>query len=120
MAFSINSLFVATADPVANRNSSGVAEQRGGVAFGRITISSYGAGEVVPAGSLGLAKVYNMVLLASDADTYACRAAIPGTGNRSVTIKVDTAGSGTEVSSTTNIGDFAFVAWGEMLGSGTN
>ena len=121
MAFTINALFVSTAAPEANRNSSGVAEQRGAMTMGRIDITSYTAsGEIVPAAALGLGKLYNAVVFGSESDTYAPRAVIPASNQRSGTFKIDTAGSGTEVSGATDVGEFAFIAWGEMLGSGTN
>ena len=104
-----------------NVDSDGNAETRGAVVYGEIDITSYtNGGEVVPAAAMGLNVVYNAQFQNEESDAYAVRAPTIAAGGKSLTLNVDTAGSGTEVSSTTDIGRFSFIAWGEQLGSGSN
>jgi hypothetical protein len=121
MAFSISKQQVLTGAPVGNVDSSGNVETRGAMVMGKIDVTSYtNGGEVVPAGAFGLNEVYGVVFNGAESDTYAVRSFEIAAGNKSGTLNVDSAGSGTEVSSTTDIGEFHFMAWGEMLGSGSN
>jgi hypothetical protein len=122
MAHSTSSLpSVTRPNPAQNINSSGTAEQRGSYMFGEVDVTSYtSGGEVINAAEMGLNKVYGAVFFASESDTYAARSFEVAAGNKSGTLNVDTAGTGTEVTSTTDIGKFVFIAWGEALGSGTN
>lgn len=120
MAFTVSAQKVYTGLPVGNVDSSSNVETRGGFAMGKVDVTSYGAGEVISAAALGFNEVYGAIFYGAESDTYAPRAFIVAAGNKSGTLKVDTAGSGTEVSGTTDIGEFHYIAWGELLGSGTN
>ena len=121
MAFSISNQRVIIGQAIGNVDSSGNVETRGGMVCGIIDVTSYtNGGEVLPAAAFGLNEVYGAVFLCAENDTYAVRSFEVAAGNKSGTMNVDTAGSGTEVSSTTDIGQHHFVAWGEMLGSGSN
>lgn len=89
--------------------------------FGEIDITSYdNGGEVVNAAELGLNEIYNVQVQAEELDTYAVRSCTVASNRKSVTVNIDTAGSGTEVSAATDVGRHSFTAWGEDLGSGSN
>lgn len=121
MAYTPSNKRVYLPSPVANINVAGTAETRGQQVNGELDITSYtNGGEVIGAADLGLNKVYNAVFWMSGNDTYAPRSFEVATDLKSGTLNVDTAGSGTEVSSTTAVGKLCFIAWGEMQGSGTN
>lgn len=121
MAHTLSSGFVSPASPIQNRDSSGNVEQRGAMVCCEIDITSYtNGGEVVNAAELGLNVIYNAIAQMSAADTYAVRSCEVAAGGKSFTLNVDTAGSGTEVSGSTDIDKVAIFAWGEQLGSGSN
>lgn len=120
MAFTVSAQRVLTGLAIGNVDSAGNVETRGATVWGKVDVTSYGAGEVISAAALGLNEVYGAIFYGAESDTYAPRSFIVAAGNKSGTLKVDTAGSGTEVSGTTDIGEFHYVAWGEILGSGTN
>jgi hypothetical protein len=104
-----------------NVDSSGNAETRGAVVYGEVDITSYAnGGEVVPAAAMGLNVVYNAQYQMEEVDTYDVRAVTVASDGKSVTVNIDTAGTGTEVSAGTDVGRVSFIAWGEQLGSGSN
>jgi hypothetical protein len=107
--------------PIQNVDASSNVETRGMMVCGEMDITSYDSGgEVVNAAELGLNEIYNMQMQAEELDTYAVRSCTVASNRKSAVINVDTAGSGTEVTSTTDIGRHSFIAWGEDQGSGSN
>lgn len=121
MSHSNSSKRVVIGQAIGNVNTSGVAETRGGAVFGEFDITSYdNGGEVVNAAELGLNEVYNCQVQMEEVDTYDVRAVTVASNRKSITVNIDTAGSGTEVSAATDVGRVSFIAWGTVLGSGTN
>lgn len=121
MAHTISAKKVYTAAPIQNVDSSSNVETRGGVFYGEINISSYtSSGEIISAAEVGMNEIYNGIFMTSGSDTYAVRSFEVAAGNKSATLNVDTAGTGTEVTGTTAVGTVACIVWGELLGSGSN
>ncbi len=121
MTMTVSSQSVYTGLAIGNTDSSGNVETRGGFRAGKVDITSYtNGGEVIPAAALGFNEVYGAYFFGAESDTYAPRSFEVAAGNKSGTLNIDTAGSGTEVSPSTDVGEFHFIAWGEMLGSGSN
>jgi hypothetical protein len=106
---------------IGNVDPSGNFETRGALVAGEMDITSYdNGGESVSAAELGLNEIYNAQFQAEELDTYAVRSVTIAADRKSAVVNIDTAGSGTEVSAATDVGRHSFMAWGEMLGSGTN
>ena|SRR5688500_4718409 len=104
-----------------NVDSDGNRETRGALVCGEVDVTSYtNGGEVISAAALGLNVLYNAQFQSEESDTYAVRAPTIASGGKSLTLNIDTAGSGTEVSAATDVGRVSFTAWGEDLGSGSN
>ena len=81
-----------------------------------IDVTSYtSGGEVIPASILGLNEVYNAQFQCEENDAYSVRAPTIASDRKSLTLNVDTAGSGTEVSASTDVGRLSFVAWGRAI-----
>ncbi len=121
MTMTISKQQVIIGQAIGNVDSSGNVETRGAMVCGKIDVTSYtNGGEVVAAAALGLNEIYGAVFNGAESDTYAVRSFEVAAGNKSAVLNVDSAGSGTEVSAATDIGEFHFIAYGEMLGSGSN
>ena len=94
-------------DPDSNVRGDGVS------VYGEIDVTSYtNGGEVISASILGLSQVFNAQFQCEENDAYSVRAPTIASDRKSLTLNVDTAGSGTEVSASTDVGRLAFVAWG--------
>lgn len=121
MAHTLSSQMVKLGQPVQNIDSSGNVETRGMFVCGEVDITSYtSSGEILNAAELGLNVIYNAQFQMEETDAYAVRSADVASGGKSLTLHIDTAGSGTEVSGSTDVGRVSFQAWGEDLGSGSN
>ena len=121
MAFSVSAFSVSTPGSLQNVTSAGLVQQRGQLVCGEVDIDSYdNGGHVITSAQLGLDVIYGAMFLASEVDTYAVRSVVVAAGGKSLTLNVDTAGSGTEVSAATDIGKHFFIAFGQALGSGNN
>lgn len=121
MSHTLSAKMVRLGEPIQNVDPSSNVETRGMVVFGEMDITSYdNGGESVNAAELGLNEVYNAHFMCEENDTYAVRAPTIAATRKSLTLNIDTAGSGNEVSSSTDVGRVSFIAWGEALGSGSN
>lgn len=119
MAFTVNSERVVVGQAIGNVDSSGNAETRGGVIYGAVDISAYAAPEVISAAALGLNVLYGVIFQTGESAEHEVHNAVVAVGGKSVSVTIDDIGTGTEAG-TDNVGVVHFVAWGEMLGSGTN
>lgn len=119
MAHAVNTQQVRTAAPLQNVDSSGNVEQRGGVIWGEVDITSYAAPEVINAAELGLNVIYGVTFQTGESAEHEVHNAIVAAGGKSVSVTIDDVGTGTEAGAD-NVGVVFFTAWGEMLGSGSN
>ena len=119
MAHTVSSQQVLTPSPVQNVDSSGNIEQRGAIVCGHLDITSYGAPESVNAAELGLNVIYQVIFACVESAEHEVHAAVVAAGRKSVSVTIDDVGTGTEAGSD-NVGDVAFIAFGEALGSGSN
>lgn len=119
MAHTVNAQQVRSSSPMQNVNSSGNVETRGGFVMGHIDITSYGAPEVVNAAELGLNVIYQVMFACVESAEHEVHKAPVAAGGKSVSITIDNVGTGTEASAD-NVGDVMFIAFGEILGSGSN
>lgn len=119
MAFTVNSARVMVGQAIGNVDSSGNAETRGAMVCGSIDINSYAIPEVVNAAALGLNVIYEAFFFLAETAEHELHASVVAAGGKTVSLTFDDVGTGTEAGAD-DIGKVAFIAWGEMLGSGSN
>lgn len=119
MAHTFSTQQVKTASPVQNVDSSGNVETRGGFVAGQLDITSYAAPEVVNAAEIGLNVIYGFYCWQSENADHELHSSVVAAGGKSVSLTMDDIGTGTEAGAD-NIGTLDFIAFGEMLGSGSN